>query len=93
MPIKPMLDWKPVKEKDGTINQWYIQDSTGRYRISRSQVNGHDKYTAWQGAKALYCGTSQEAKQAAYEDSLKPHPKVTGEIVASAIEEIKERLK
>ena len=88
-----MLIWQPVKNKDNTINQWYILDSTGRYRISRAQVNGHDKYTAWRGATALHCGTSQEAKQAAYEDSLIPHQKVTGEIVASAIEEIKARLK
>jgi hypothetical protein len=88
-----MLIWRPVKNKDGSINQWYILDSTTRYQISRAQVNGQDKYTAWRGATALHCGTSQEAKQAAYEDSLIPRSKVTGEIVASAIEEIKARLR
>ena len=88
-----MLNWLPVKNKDNSINQWYITDSTGKYRISRAQINGHDKYTAWRGAKALYCGTSTKAKEAAYQDSLLPHPKVTGEVVESALEEIKARLK
>jgi hypothetical protein len=88
-----MLNWHPIKNEDGSINQWAIQDSTGKYRISRAQVNGHDKYTAWRGAKALYCGTSQEAKEAAYADSLLPAPKVTSDVVGIALDEIKARLK
>jgi hypothetical protein len=88
-----VITWLPIKNKDGTINQWYITDSTGKYRISRAQINGHDKYTAWRGATALHCGTSQEAKEAAYQDSLLPQPKVTGEVVESALEEIKARLR
>jgi len=87
-----MLIWQPVKNKDGSINQWYIQDSTGVYRISRAQVNGKDKYTAWRGATALYCGTSQEAKQAAYEDSLKPQTRTSAEVSLAALDEIKEKL-
>ena len=88
-----MLIWQPVKNKDGTINKYAYEDSTKRYRIGIYRVNGEFVYQAWRGSSFLYCGTSQAAKQAAYDDSLIPHPKVTGEIVASAIEEIKARLK
>jgi hypothetical protein len=88
-----MLNWLPVKNKDGSINQWYITDSTGKYRISRAQVNGQDKYTAWRGAKAIYCGTSQGAKETAYQDSLLPAPKVSNDVVETAIEEIKTKLR
>jgi hypothetical protein len=88
-----MLNWLPLKNMDGSTNQWAIQDSTTKYRISRAQVNGHDQYTAWRGAKALYCGTSTGAKEAAYQDSLLPTPKVNSDVVEGALEEIKARLR
>lgn len=88
-----MLEWVKVKNKDGTTNQYYINSKDGRYRISRSTVNGKESYTAWRGAVALCTGTTVEAKAAAYDDSLKPHVRTTGEVVVSAMEEIKQKLK
>ena len=87
-----MLIWQPVKNKDGTINKYAYEDSTKRYRIGIYRVNGEFVYQAWRGSSFLYCGTSQEAKQAAYEDSLKPQTRTSAEVSLAALDEIKEKL-
>jgi hypothetical protein len=88
-----MLTWKSVKNPDGSTNQNYIIDDSGRYRISLAKINGEAKFTTWRGSVAIFCGTSQKAKEAAYEDSLKPHTRITLEVAKLALSDAREKLK
>ena len=88
-----MLTWKSVKNQDGSTNQNYIIDDTGRYRISLAKINGEAKFTTWRGSVAIFCGTSQKAKESAYEDSLKPHTRSTLEVAKLALSDAREKLK
>ena len=87
-----MLIWLPIKNKDGTVNKYAIEDSTGRYRISRATINDGEKYTVWRGSVAIFYGTSELAKKAAYEDSLRPHETTSKEAYANALSEAKKLL-
>jgi len=87
-----MLTWKPIKNKDGTDNKYAYEDSTKRYRIGIYRVNGEFIYQAWRGSTALHCGTSEQCKLKAYEDSLKPHIRTSAETMLAALDEIKEKL-
>ena len=82
----PMLKWLPIKNKDGTINKHAIEDSSGRYRISRSTVKDGERFTVWRGPVAIFYGSAEEAKMEAFEDSQKSHEVTSREAAESALE-------
>ena len=86
--------WKPVKRKDGTIDHYVIQDSTGKYRITRSGPITAYIYTAWASGKAIHYSDDPGACRKACEvDLANPYIPTGNEEVGMAIASMRALLK
>lgn len=92
--ITKALTWLPIKRKDGSIDPYYIEDSTRRYRISRTTTASGTIYTVWRGPTAISYGRSAvEAKEAAYQDSLIKHDRTPRDEALAALGAVREKLR